>query len=245
MSIAQTTLETYHPGEPWKPHDVPPQLTELADEFHFLDADEELEHDLAKALSRVSNQLIQGDDKKKPEISRAENALALNGGNCIAHTEIGAGIARSLDLDIFPLIGREIPYGWHASSLWLGKTAVWEIDYYFEESGQLGRYIDDRADIQARTREALEAQKGIHLYFDLIQGTMESVPAIVEGELEGNPYAAASELRQGRTITALPYEAGINMLKAFADYQRYLKLKRERIAQVGDQVLSFVPHGIA
>lgn len=50
---------------------------------------------------------------------------------------------------------------------------------------------------------------------------------------------------QARVLTVLPYEAGLHMIKAFADFKRYEQLKPERIAQIGDQVLSFFPHGIS
>ncbi len=246
MAILDTTIETYHPGEAWAPSNIPEDLAELAESFHFYEADWERDYLLARALSRTVDTILTGDDPKKPGISRAVNAINLEGGNCIAHTEIGTGFANALDLEVFPLIGRDQGYSWHASSLWLGKTAVWEIDYYFQEHHELARYSEARVKIQDAARSGLESQQGIHLNYDHMDDYFEVAPASIDGQLEANPFAGRKDVKfTNRLITALPYEAGLHMLKAFADYQRYLQLKPERIARIGDQVLSFVPHGIS
>lgn len=246
MAYLETTAETYHPGDAWAPESIPDDIIELANEFHFYDeADWEREFKLAKALSKVVSKVLTGDDTKKPGISRANNAIAACGGNCIAHTEIGTGFAHALDLEVSPLIGKEVPYSWHASSLWLGKAAVWEIDYYFQEFAEFAPYSEVHKDIQETTRQAIEQQRGMHIRYDHMGTLFETAPAIADEELTPNPYTSGQESMQARVLTALPYEAGLHMLKAFADWKRYEQVKPERIVRIGDQVLSFVPHGIS
>ncbi len=251
MAYTDTNIETYHPGSAWAPDSIPEHLIALADDYHFPEAgsdktDWAREQALAKALSKVVSQVLTGDDTKKVGISRAETAISLGGGNCIAHTEIGTGYAHALDLDITPLIGKDVPYGWHASSLWLGKTAIWEIDYYFQEFAEFAPYSEAHNGIQSAARQALERGQGMHARYVHMGSDFEIFPVISEDGLEPNPFITTTEeSMQARVLTALPYETGIHMLKAFADYNRYLQLKPERIAKIGDQILSFVPHGIS
>lgn len=191
MAYTETTTETYHPGEPWAPSNIPDDLAELAENFHFFEADWEREFKLAKALSRVVGQVITGDDTKIVGISRAEKAIELGGGNCIAHTEIGTGFAHALDLDVSPLIGKDVPYGWHASSLWLGKAAVWEIDYYFQEFAKFAPYSEVHKTIQETTRAALEQRQGMHARYNHMGSLFETTPAIDEDHLAPNPFTGS------------------------------------------------------
>lgn len=173
----------------------------------------DIEEAIAKALTASTLSLIPAATVKSG-IYRATAARTAGEGNCIALSEQAREIGLGLDLTV------GIAWdGAHATSLWAGKAAVWEIDGYF---GTQSIWLDEhplRPLAHAVVRKAFLQKTGLFLlhsiFDDDISNTEEAFCEVMQFETTPDPETAVNPFKDinGEKYTILPPNASVAFLE--------------------------------
>lgn len=234
--------EVYQPEPLWMPAIVPDELAAATEAFRTT-KDVKAEIRLAGLLGAsvlTFYSIMEGDGGSG--IYRAGKALELGIGNCMASTEIAAGLVQKLDLEAL-VVWRRVPSAAyeHASLLWRGKRIVWEIDPFFFKAKPWGDNPNTNQELQGIADQLFQQGRGAYIW----------EPGIEDGTVEWAHLPAQLDQARlpqhdgkGVNYTLLGPVQGIRMLGAMGDLERYRQHSPERYAKLAGQIMQHIPQGL-
>lgn len=232
----------YYPSEPWsvipsEAESIRRECKDLLDIYQTSTPDFGLELKIAQQLADYSKDYI---PKQDPNCGffRAANAQDKQTGNCMAHTEATLAIGE--------VLGLTMGLDWvdnHATSLWVGKAAIWDIDGFYSKAVEfIGQSPQSQLAFLA-IRQLLPQNRGLYLGVSSIpndyglQHLINLAPA--PSQLGSSPAPAWQDINRLHTI--LPPQQGLSYLGAMGDLVRYHDSPAPVTEAVLEQVTQYVP----
>jgi hypothetical protein len=231
-----TAKETYAPRPLWTPPEIKGDIARLAEVYHETGSGHRDEAVLGQSLAAASQTRFKLKATAESPFYRAGPAIEQGNGNCMAHSEVVARVGQALGLDMMVAWN-----GTHATTLFLGRVAIWRVDGYSNASVTWFFLRSFQAETQQDIRELHAEQQGGFIYVPRVHGNKRPKVEYTPPKLGDTTFPSNDNFVYN---LVLPVEQGINFFGATGDLKRYSIADSRKYTAHAEEIRTYIPRTI-